>query len=82
MWYVYLLECRDGCLYCGITNDKVNRIKLHNAGKASRFTRSRLPVKLIWSVTAHSRSEALKIEYQIKHLSREKKLMLARGYAS
>ena len=73
-WYVYLLECSDGTYYTGITNNISRRILLHNSGKASRYTRGRLPVKLIASKKMDNKSDALSEEYRIKQLSRRKKL--------
>jgi putative endonuclease len=75
-WLVYLLCCRDGSLYCGITNDLPKRLKAHAAGKASRYTRSRLPVKLAYCETQRSKSEALKREAAIKKLNRRQKDLL------
>ena len=72
-WLVYLLRCRDGSLYTGITNDLPKRLKLHAAGKASRYTRSRLPVSLAYTEPQPSRSCALKREAAIKKLSRRHK---------
>lgn len=72
-WIVYILRCEDGSLYTGITNDLVRRVEQHNAGKASRYTRSRLPVVLVYQELQPSRSLALKREYAIKSLSREEK---------
>lgn len=72
-WLVYLLRCRDGSLYTGITNDLPKRLKLHAAGKASRYTRSRLPVTLAYTDPQPSRSCALKREAAIKKLSRRHK---------
>jgi predicted GIY-YIG superfamily endonuclease len=72
-WLVYLLRCWDGSLYTGITNDLSKRLKLHAAGKASRYTRSRLPVTLAYTETQPSRSRALKREAAIKKLSRRHK---------
>ena len=69
-WLVYLLRCRDGSLYTGITNDLPKRLKVHAAGKASRYTRSRLPVNLAYTEPQPSRSRALKREAAIKNLSR------------
>lgn len=63
---VYLLECSDSSLYCGITNDIKTRIERHNSGSASKYTRTRLPVKLICAVNGFTRSEALKLEFRIK----------------
>ena len=78
MWFVYLLECSDEhkSLYCGITNDLEKRIKTHNLGKGAKFTKNRLPVKLYWYEESLDRSSASKREYQIKRLSRDKKLAL------
>ena len=70
---VYLLRCRDGSLYTGITNDPPKRLKAHNAGRASKYTRSRLPVKLAYSEPQRSKSAALKREAAIKRLRRAEK---------
>jgi len=67
-WLVYLVRCRDGSLYCGITNDLPKRLKAHAAGKASRHTRCRLPVALVYSEPKRSKSAALKREAAIKGL--------------
>jgi putative endonuclease len=78
-WLVYLLRCSDGSLYTGITNDLPKRLKAHAAGKASRYTRSRLPVKLAYSEPQRSKSAALKREAAIKRLRRaEKDRLLAK----
>ncbi|MBM4057768.1 MAG: GIY-YIG nuclease family protein, partial [Planctomycetes bacterium] len=69
-WFVYLLSCSDGSLYTGITNDLPKRLKAHAAGKASKYTRSRLPVKLVYSEAQRSKSVALKREAAIKKLRR------------
>ncbi len=73
-WLVYLLRCSDGSLYTGITNDLDKRLKAHAAGKASRYTRSRLPVRLVYSEPQKSKSAALKREVAIKRLPRRQKL--------
>ncbi len=78
-WLVYLLLCRDGSLYTGITNDLPKRLKVHAAGKASRYTRSRLPVRLAYTEPQPSRSAALKREAAIKKLSRRQKDELIGG---
>jgi len=80
-WFVYLLRCADGSLYTGITNDLSRRLEKHNAGTASRYTRSRLPVVLVYQEALASRSLALKRELAIKSLSRRQKesLILATG---
>lgn len=75
-WLVYILRCRDGSLYTGITNDLAKRLKVHAAGKASRYTRSRLPVTLAYTEHQKSKSAALKREAAIKKLSRPQKIRL------
>jgi putative endonuclease len=75
-WTVYLVRCRDGSLYTGITTDLDRRLAAHNAGTASRYTRSRLPVKLVHEEPGFTHSTALKREAAIKRLSRPKKLAL------
>jgi putative endonuclease len=75
-WLCYLLRCADDTLYCGITNDLDKRLAAHNAGTASKYTRVRLPVRLIWSESCGDKSAALKREIQIKNLTRTKKLAL------
>ena len=75
-WVVYLLECSDNSLYCGVTNDLEKRIKTHNSGKGAKYTRARLPVKLFYYENNINRSEASKREYQIKCMTREEKMKL------
>ena len=77
-WFVYILRCRDGSLYTGITKDIRRRCQQHNAGTASRYTRSRLPVAPVYQELQASRSLALKREAAIKAMSREKKESLIR----
>lgn len=72
-WLVYLLRCRDGSLYTGITNDLPKRLKTHAAGKASRYTRSRLPVTLAYTESQPSRSAALKPNTFLRPYSRSMK---------
>lgn len=72
-WFVYIVRCSDDSLYTGIINDVPRRLKQHNAGTASRYTRSRLPVALAYQETQASRSIALKRELAIKSLSRRAK---------
>jgi UV DNA damage endonuclease len=72
-WFVYILRCADRSLYTGVTNDLERRIEQHNAGKASRYTRSRLPVVLIYREPQSTRSMALTRESAIKALSRKAK---------
>ena len=73
-WQVYLLQCADLSLYCGITNDLKARIDTHNAGRGAKYTRGRLPVTLAAKSSEMTRSQALKVELQIKKLPRPKKI--------
>ena len=73
---VYLLRCADGTLYCGWTTDLERRLAAHSAGRASRYTRSRLPVELAWSQPQPDRGTAMREEVRIKQLSRAEKLAL------
>ena len=75
-WYVYILECADGSLYTGITRDLEARINIHNDGTGAKYTRGRLPVKLVYSEATDSRSSASQREHAIKQLSRQSKLNL------
>jgi len=76
VWYVYLLVCRDKSIYTGITTNLERRLKQHNVGSASKYTRSRLPVKMVYSEKHASRGDALKKEAQVKKLSRQRKIDL------
>ena len=75
-WFVYMLRCADGSLYTGITNDLARRLAAHRAGTASRYTRSRRPVQLVYRERRRSRSAALKREAAIKRLPRAAKLRI------
>jgi UV DNA damage endonuclease len=77
-WFLYIVRCADGSLYTGITNDVPRRCQQHNAGTASRYTRSRLPVELVYQESLASRSVALKRELAIKSMSRVEKESLIR----
>ena len=77
-WFVYLLRCADGSIYTGITTDVSRRCQQHNAGTASRYTRCRLPVKVVYQEPQPTRSSALKREAAIKALTRKKKLAMIR----
>lgn len=76
MFYVYILECSDHSLYTGYTNDVGKRAEAHNHGKAAKYTRSRLPVTVVYSEKCESKSAALKREHEIKKLTRKQKLLL------
>ncbi len=75
-WVCYLLQCADGTLYCGITNDIDKRVAAHNAGEGAKYTRGRTPVKLLYRESCADKSTALKRERQIKCMPRSAKLAL------
>lgn len=78
--WVYMLRCRDGSLYTGWTSDLERRMSRHGTGRASRYTASRLPVELVFSLPMPDRSAAMREEARIKRLDRAGKLaLLARG---
>ena len=74
--WVYMLRCRDGSLYTGWTNDLTKRLATHSAGKASRYTASRLPIELAFSAAMPDRRAAMREELRIKRLSRPQKQAL------
>lgn len=75
-WFVYMLRCRDGSLYTGYTDDIERRFSVHQSGKGAKYTRSRLPVELVYQESLPDKSAALKREAAIKKLSRQQKLQL------
>jgi len=79
-WVVYILECNDGSLYTGITDDLSQRVATHNAGKGAKYTRGRGPLILRYRETCEDKSSALKREHAIKRLRREEKLALCKMY--
>ena len=74
VWSVYLVECKDGSFYCGISNNVPKRIKKHNSGKGAKYTRGRGPVVLMCSAECESKSAALKLEAAVKRLPKKIKL--------
>jgi putative endonuclease len=73
-WGVYIVECSDGTLYTGVTNNVRKRVSAHNAGKGAKYTRTRTPVTLrIW-VGGMTKSRALQIEWQVKQQPRNRKV--------
>lgn len=76
IWYAYIVRCSDGTLYAGSTNDISKRITTHNAGNGAKYTRSRLPIQLVFSQACVDKLTALKREREIKKLTRTEKLML------
>jgi putative endonuclease len=81
VWFVYVVRCRDGTLYTGISRDVDARLAKHNAGKGARYTRGRGPVALLHKERRSSQAAALRREAAIKALPRTKKLALAGGSA-
>ena len=75
-WCVYILQCGDGTLYTGITNDLDHRIQVHASGEGAKYTRGRGPLKLCYEEKAESYSNALRREYAIKQMNRKEKLKL------
>jgi len=79
IWYLYILECRDGTLYTGITDDVLRRLEQHNSGKGAKYTRGRGPVTLRYQEVCGSHGDALRREIQIKRLTRQEKLELIKN---
>ena len=73
MNYTYIVKCKDGTLYTGWTNNLEKRIKDHNDGKGAKYTKTRLPVELVYYETFETKEEAMSREYGIKQLSRKEK---------
>jgi len=72
-WYFYILRCADNSFYCGITNNLKERLDEHNNGKGAKYTKTRLPVKLIYFEEFPAKSSACKREIEVKGWRREKK---------
>lgn len=79
-WYVYMVRCRDNSLYTGCTDDPKRREAVHNAGKGAKYTKSRLPVTLVYQEPCADRSAALKREYALKRLKKAEKEALAAAF--
>ena len=75
-WTVYILECGDGTLYTGITDDLPKRLKAHSEGKGAKYTRGRGPLKLRYREVAADKSGALKREYALKRLRKTEKMAI------
>lgn len=82
MFYVYILKCGDGSFYCGYTNDIEKRVEKHKSGKGAKYTRSRLPLEVVYVEEFDNKSDALKRECEIKKLSRIQKEKLVENYPS
>ncbi len=76
VYYIYILLCHDGTLYIGYTDDLVRRLRTHNSGKGAKYTRSRLPVKLLYWEKYADKSTAMRREYALKQWTRAEKLVL------
>ena len=77
--YVYIVRCRDGTLYIGTARDIAQRLAQHDAGKGAKYTRSRGPVRLVWSEGPMTISRALRREHQLKQLTRPQKFAFISG---
>ncbi len=75
-WVLYVLECKDGTLYTGVTDDLHRRLQAHRSGKGAKYTRGRTPLELRYVEPCADKSHALRREIQVKRLSREEKLFL------
>ncbi len=79
MWYLYILRCKDGTLYTGITTDVEKRLEAHRAGRGAKYTRGRGPLELLYTEECGDHSAALKREIEVKALPREEKLILIKN---
>lgn len=79
-YLVYILRCGDGTLYTGCTNDLPRRLQAHQSGRGAKYTRSRLPVELVYQEAVPDRSAALRREAAIKRLDRRRKLALIAAF--
>ena len=76
IWYLYILRCKDGSLYTGITTDVSRRLEEHRRGKGAKYTRGRGPLELVYRQACGSHSQALKRELEVKAMKRKKKEQL------
>ena len=79
-WHLYILSCKDGYLYTGITTDVEKRLEAHKSGKGAKYTRGRRPLELVYREECGSHSDALKRELAVKALPREQKQALIAAY--
>jgi putative endonuclease len=73
-WWLYIVECSDGSLYTGVSPDVEKRVEKHNNGNGAKYTRTRLPVRLLFSQEYENRSKASSAEYYFKQKSRSEKI--------
>ena len=78
-WYLYILRCKDGSLYTGITTDVQKRLEAHRAGKGAKYTRGRGPLELVYREECGDHSAALKRELAVKAMTREQKQALIKA---
>lgn len=76
IWYLYILRCKDGSLYTGITTDISRRLEEHRRGKGAKYTRGRGPLELVYRQVCGTHSQALKRELEVKAMKRERKEQL------
>lgn len=76
VWFLYILRCKDGSLYTGITTDVAKRLEAHRSGKGAKYTRGRGPLELLYQEECGTHSQALKREYEVKNLTRQEKEQL------
>lgn len=81
MNYTYILKCRDNTFYTGWTNNLEKRVQAHNAGTASKYTRTRGPVELVYYECFETKQEAMSWEWRIKQLTRQEKETMIEGFA-
>lgn len=79
-WHLYILRCKDGSLYTGITTDVEKRLEAHRSGKGAKYTRGRGPLELVYREQCGTHSDALKRELAVKALTREQKQALIASY--
>jgi putative endonuclease len=77
-YFVYIVRCRDRTLYTGFTSNVLKRVATHNSGKGAKYTRSRLPVTLVYSCDWFSKSAAMRQEAKIKKLTKAQKEALVK----
>ena len=80
-WVLYILECKDGTLYTGITDDLERRLAAHSSGKGAKYTRGRGPLVLRYAENCEDHSAALRREFAVKQLKKEEKLVLCEGFS-
>ena len=76
-WFVYLVRCGDGSIYCGIARDVAARLAMHAAGKGAKYTRGRGPLELLAKRRCATKGDALRLELRVKRLSKDQKVTLA-----